>query len=81
MAASVPYIGKKRRKMNLELETMLEESKSAVECEKSELVISFRNGEDSFVVGEALNIYTFGNSDYDEQLIGSPDYWHQIIVS
>lgn len=76
--------GNRKRKRDRDLQRLLQEpivdSKHQIR-EKRELQISFQNGEDSFIVGEASDCYTHGKCDFDEQLIGSPDFWHQIIVS
>lgn len=42
--------------------------------------ISFQNGETSLILRQALGYYSAGKCDYDENLIGSSRYWHQIIV-
>lgn len=44
--------------------------------------ILFQNGEIPLVLNkQASNFYSVGRCDYDEYLIGSPDWWHQIFVS
>lgn len=81
MAGNGAYSGSKRRKRDRDLvERLLEESRSQQVNEWKKLTISFQNGESSFDIGEATNYYTYGKCDYDDDLIGSPDYWHQIIV-
>lgn len=43
--------------------------------------ILFENGETPLVLKQPLRYYSAGKCDFDEILIGSKLYWHQIIVS
>lgn len=43
--------------------------------------VLFEHGQTEIVVNDGTKFYSHKKCDYDERLIGSPRYWHQIIVS
>lgn len=75
--------GRKSRKRNFEALTSMAndvDSDEEDEDEKGLKTVSFQNGETSFIVKESAYLYTFGKTNFNEELLGSPDYWHQVIV-
>lgn len=76
--------GRKQRKRNREmLDSLLQPSDDLMDesiCEETAKTILFQNGEIPLLLNEASNYYAYGKLDYDEQLIGSANFWHQITV-
>lgn len=86
MAESSGLSTKQRKRQRDMLNNMVHQSNrsNSGESDGNDEIIEvvFQNGESSFKFRKCLATYTHGNCfNYDEEMIGSPDYWHQVTVS
>lgn len=81
---SMNVSGRKSRKRNQELLHQLYQPSSDVDDEmfgdETAKTILFQNEDLPLLLNEASNFYAHGKLDYDEQLMRSPFFWHQITV-
>lgn len=76
----------KRKRRQDELDNIVSGSSTAAAAEDLFNVgnvaqIFFQSGEAPIVLKDGTNFYSYQKCDYDKQLIGSSEFWHQIIVS
>lgn len=75
----------KRKRRQNELDSILHGSSTAVEDYLFDVgnvtQIFFQSGEAPISLKDGTNFYSYKKCDYDTKLIGSSEFWHQIIVS
>lgn len=76
--------GNKRKRRQEHLDSLLQPT-SATNNEdrvkdKNEKKIEFHNGEQPITINATHMCYTYMKCNYDDQMIGSPSFWHQILV-
>lgn len=76
--------GNKRKRRQEDLDSLLQPT-SATNNEdrvkdKNEKKIEFHNGEQPITINATHMCYTYMKCNYDDQMIGSPSFWHQILV-
>lgn len=85
MAESSNLSTKQRKRQRDMLNTMVHQSNRSNSGEmdgNDEIEVVFQNGESSLKLRKCFATYSHGNCfNYDEEMIGSPDYWHQVTVS